>query len=122
MVAPIAAISVDLHLEKDDWRRGKVRIRREGKIKACGTTARDRPQFQCLHIELSTAATVPRIRNDARQPRVKAASIGAFPQCHQGSFASGRFTVNLRAWLAQTMTRAFALASAARAVEIIGGY
>ena len=51
-----------------------------------------------------------------------AASIGAFLQCHQGSFASGRFTVNLRAWLAQTMTRAFALASAARAVEIIGGY
>jgi hypothetical protein len=59
LVAPIAAISVDLHLEKDDWRRGKIRIRKEGKIKACGTTARDWSRFQCLHIGLSTETTVP---------------------------------------------------------------
>ena len=78
MVALIAAISIDLHLEKDDWRRDKVRIRREGKIKACGTAARDRLRFQCLDIGLSTAATVPPIHNEARQPRVRAASIGAF--------------------------------------------
>ena len=121
LVAPIAAISVDLHLEKDDWRRGKVRIRREGKIKACGTACSHRPRFQCLHIGLSTADTVPRIRNEARQLRVRAASIGAFPQCHQGSFASGGFAVSLGVWLAPTMTRASALASAARAAEIIGG-
>ena len=105
LVAPMAPISVDLRLEKDDWRRGKVQIRREGKIKACGTTARDRPRFQCLHIGLSTTTTVPRLRNEARQSCVRPASIGAFSQCHQGSFASGRFTVNLGAWFAPTMTR-----------------
>ncbi len=122
LVAPIAAISVDLHLEKDDWRRGKVRIRREGKIKACGTTARDWPRFQCLHIGLSTAATVPRLRDEARQPRVMAASACAFSQCHQGSFASGSFAVSLRAWLAPTMIHAFALALAARVAGNIGEY
>ena len=121
LVAPMAPISVDLRLEKDDWRRGKVRIRREGKIKACGTTARDRLRFQCLHIGLSTAVTVPRIRNEARQPCVRTASIGAFSQCHQGSFASGWFTASLAAWLAPTMTHAFALASAARVARIIDG-
>ena len=116
-----ASISVDLRLEKDGRRETNVPIRKDGKIKACGTTARDRSRFHCLHIGLSTAATVPRIRNEARHPRVRAASIGAFSQCHQGSFASGRFTVNLRAWFAPMMTRAFALASAARAAGIIGG-
>ena len=117
----LASISVDLRFKEDDRGELKVPIRRDGKIKACGTTARDRSRFQCLHIGLSTATTVPRLRNVARQPRVGAASIGAFSQCHQGSFASGRFTVNLRAWLAPTMTRASALVSATRTVEIIGG-
>ena len=117
----IATVSVDLRLEKDRWRGDKVRIRREGKIKACGTTARDWSRFHCLHIGLLTADTVPRIRNQARQHRVMAASIGAFPQCHQGSFASGGFAVSLGAWLAPTMIHAFALALAARAAEIIGG-
>ena len=115
-----ASISVDLRLEKDGRRETNVPIRKDGKIKACGTACSHRPQFQCLHIGLSTAATVPRLRNEARQPRVRSASIGAFSQCHQGSFASGRFTVNLRAWFAPTMTSAFALASAARAAGIIG--
>ena len=117
----LASISVDLRFEKDDRRETKVPIRKDGKIKACGTTARDRPQFQCLHIGLSTDATVPRLRNEARQPRVGAASIGAFLQCHQGSFASGSFAVSLGVWLAPTVTRASALASAARTAEIIGG-
>ena len=116
-----ASISADLRFEEDDRREPKVPIRRDGKIKACGTTARDWSRFQCLHIGLSTADTVPWIRNDARQPRVTAASICAFSQCHQGSFASGRFIVNLGAWLAATKTRAFARASAARAAGIIGG-
>ena len=116
-----ASISVDLRLEKGGRRETNVPIRRDGKIKACGTTARDRSRFQCLHIGLSTAATVPRIRNEARPPRVRAASTGAFSQCHQGSFASSRFAVSLGAWLAPTMTRAFVHASAARAAEIIGG-
>ena len=118
----LAAIPVDLRFEKDDRRETKVPIRRDGKIKVCGTTARDWSRFHCLHIGLSTAATVPGIRNEARQPCVRAASIGGFSQCHQGSFASSGFAVSLGAWLAPTMTRAFALASAARAVEIIGGY
>ena len=78
-----ALISVDLRLEKDGRRETKVLIRKDGKIKACGTTARDRSRFQCLHIGLSTATTVPRLRNEARQPRVRSASIGAFSQCHQ---------------------------------------
>lgn len=117
----LASISVDLRLEKDCRTETNVSIRKDGKIKACGTTAGDRPQFQCLHIGLSTAAAVPRLRNEARQPRVRSAFIGVLSQCHQGSFASGRFTVNLRAWLAPTMNRAFALASAARAAEITGG-
>jgi len=117
----MALISVDLHLEKDDWRGAKVRIGREGKIKACGTTARDWSRFQCLHIGLSTAVTVPWIRNEAPQPRVRPASIGAFSQCHQGSFANGRFAASLGAWLALTMTCAFALASAARAAGTIDG-
>ena len=116
-----ASISVDLRSERDGRRETNVPIGSDGKIKACGTTARDWPQFQCLHIGLSTATTVPRLRNEARQPRVGAASIGAFSQCHQGSFASGRFAVSLGAWLAPTMTRAFDLVSATRAVEIIGG-
>ena len=117
----LALISVDLRLEKDDQRKTNVLIRKDGKIKACGTTARDRLRFQCLHIGLSTAVTVPRIRNEARQPRVRTASIGAFSQCHQGSFASGWFTASLAAWLAPTMTHAFALASAARVARIIDG-
>ena len=116
----LASISVDLRFEKDDRREPKVTIGSDGKIKACGTTARDWSRFQCLHIGLSTATTVPRLRNVARQPRVGAASIGAFSQCHQGSFASGSFTVTLGVWLAPTMTRAFDLASAARAAETIG--
>ena len=120
-VVLLASISGDLRLEKSDRKETKVPIRKDGKIKACGTTARDWSRFHCLHIGLSTAATVPRVRNEARQPCVRAASIGAFSQCHQGSFASGRFTVSLGVWLAPTMTRAFALASAARAAEIIGG-
>ena len=118
----LASISVDLRLEKDGRTETNVSIRKDGKIKACGTTARDRPQSQCLHIGLSTAATVPRIRNETRQPRVRSASIGAFSQCHQGSFASGRFTVSLGAWLAPTMIHAFALALAARVAGNIGGY
>ena len=117
----LALISVDLRLEKDDQRETNVLIRKDGKIKACGTTARYRPQFQCLHIGLSTAATVPRIRNEARQPRVRVASIGVFAQCHQGSFARFQFAVSLGVWLAPTMTRAFVHASAARAAGTIDG-
>ncbi len=120
-VVLLALISVDRRSEKDDRRETKVPIGSEGKIKACGTTARDRPQFQCLHIGLSTTTTVPRIRIEARQPGVRAASIGGFSQCHQGSFASSRFAVSLGAWLAPTMTRAFVHASAARAAGTIGG-
>ncbi|MDA8250233.1 MAG: hypothetical protein M0Z28_13815 [Rhodospirillales bacterium] len=118
-VVLLASISVDLRFGKDDRREAKVPIRKDGKIKACGTTARDRSRFQCLHIGLSTAATVPRLRNEARQPRVRSASIGAFSQCHQGSLASGRFAVSFGAWLAPTMTRAFVHASAARAAGTI---
>lgn len=117
----LAAISVDLRFEKDDRRETKVPIRRDGKIKACGTTPRDWSRFQCLHIGLSTVEAVPRSRNDARQPRLKAAFIGAFSQCHQGSFASGSSAVNLGVWLALTMTRAFVHASAARVAGIMGG-
>ena len=97
LVAPMAPISVDLRLEKDDWRRGKVRVRREGKIKVCGPTARDWSRFHCLHIGLSTAAAVPPLRNKARQLRIRAASICPFSQCHQGSFARFRFAVSLGA-------------------------
>ena len=117
----IASLSGGLRFEKDDRRETKVPMMRDGKIKACGTACSHRPRFQCLHIGLSTADTVPRIRNEARQLRVRAASIGAFPQCHQGSFASSGFAVSLGVWLAPTMTRASTLASAARAAEIIGG-
>ena len=46
----LASISVDMRFEKDDQRESKVTIGSDGKIKACGTTARDRLQFQCLHI------------------------------------------------------------------------
>ena len=120
-VVLLALISVDRRSEKDDRRETKVPIREDGKIKACGTTARDWSRFHCLHIGLSTAATVPRIHNEARQPGVRASSIGGFSQCHQGSFASSRFSVNLRAWLAPTMIHAFAPASAAREVGITGG-
>ena len=115
-----ASISVDLRSERDGRRETNVPIGSDGKIKACGTTARDWSRFQCLHIGLSTADKVPQIRNEARQLCVRAASIGAFSQCHQGSFASGTFAVNLGAWLVPTMTRAFAPASAARATEITG--
>ena len=55
----LAAISVDLRFEKDDRRETKVPIIRDGKIKAGGTTTRDWSRFECLHIGLSTAATVP---------------------------------------------------------------
>ena len=53
-----ASISFDLRLEKDGWRETNVPIRKDGKIKACGTNARDWSRFQCLHIGLSTEATV----------------------------------------------------------------
>lgn len=118
----LAAISLGPRFKKDDRRETRAPIRRDGKIKACGTTARDWSRFQCLHIGLSTTDTVPRTRNEARQPRVRAASIGAFSQCHQGSFASGSFAVSLGAWLAPTMIHAFALALAARVAGNIGGY
>jgi hypothetical protein len=120
-IALLVLFSVDLRLEKDDRRETNVPIRKDGKIKACGTTACDRSRFQCLHIGLSTAATVLRIRNEAPHLRVRVASIGTFSQCHQGSFASGSFAVNFRAWLDPTMTRAFVRASVARMVGIIGG-
>ena len=53
-----ASISVDLRSEKDGRTETNVPIRKDGKIKACGTTARDWSRFQCLHIGLSTEATV----------------------------------------------------------------
>ena len=116
----MAVISAGLHFEKDRQQAKKARIRRQRKIKAGGITAHDWSRFLCLHIGLSTAPTVPRLRNEARYPRVKAASICAFSQCHLGSFASSSFAVSLGAWLAPMMTRAFARASAARATGTIG--
>jgi len=95
-------------------------IRKDGKIKACGTTVRDWSRFQCLHIGLSTAVTVPWLRNEARQLRVRSASIDALSQCHQGSFVGGRIAVMFQSWLAPTMIHAFAHASAAAAAGIIG--
>jgi len=120
-VVAIAVISIDLHAEKRHQQGQKVRIRREGKIKACGTTARDRSRIQCLHIGLSTVATVLQLHNEARQPRIRAASICAFSQYHQGPFTRFRFAVSLGAWRAPTMTRAFVHAEAARAAGTIGG-
>lgn len=119
-IALLASFSVDLRLEKDDRRETNVPIRRDGKIKACGTTARDQSRFQCLHIGLSIATTVPRLCNEAQQQHVESASAFAFPQCRHGSFASGSFAVSLGAWLAPTMTRAFVHASAVRAAGITG--
>ena len=57
-VVLLASISGDLRLEKIDRKETKVPIRKDGKIKACGTNARDWSRFQCLHIGLSTEATV----------------------------------------------------------------
>ena len=117
----MAVISTDLHFEKDHQYVQKVRIGNEGKIKARGTTGRACSRFEGLHIGLSTAVTVPRVRNEARQPRVRTAFTCSFSQCHQSSRASGSFAVNLGAWRAPTMTRAFVHAEAARAAGTIGG-
>jgi hypothetical protein len=117
----MAVISIDLHFEKDRQQAKKARIRREGKIKACGTNVSDRSLFRCLHIGLSTTVTVLRFHDEARQQRVNLTSAFAFPQCHHGSFENSSFAVMFGAWLAPTMIHAFIHASAVRAAGNIGG-
>jgi hypothetical protein len=74
----MAVISIDPHFKKDHQQAKKVRIRNEGKIKACGTICPDWPRFRCLHIGLAAAFPVPPLRDQTRERRAEPPSALTF--------------------------------------------